>query len=527
MKIKSIFLLSLAFVLSSFSAAADPAPAADPMTPGYWEHWNPDVQARIDRDIEKNRKADAVIKLPAGIPADANIKIEQISHDFIFGAHIFNYNQLGTSERNRKYKELFGNLFNSATIAFYWKKFEMEPGKPRFKEEYRDTEEYWNKATENGDPKQEAHWRRPATDPVVEFCESKGIRMHGHTVAWGTPKWHYPEWIFSEFCPADEKEKIEKIGGMKALLKLTPAEIEKLVPAYVKAINRLQEKRLEELAEHYGSRVHSWDIANESGWDFAANNGNCLTGDAICKSVYKNLMPGDYVYKAFKVANRVFPKSVLLNINETTGNSNAKYVDHITSLQAKGAGRIDIAGVQYHLFEPQIDTQNPIPVDPKKPKRPVWPWPQPEWDRTDIVSKAGVPIHMSEITISAMGNNARGHAIQAVMARNLYRIWFSMKPIMGITWWNVVDDCGASGEPDTSGLFTRDMEAKPSFYALDRLINHEWKTKLMVKADKGGNIQFRGFKGKYRVTWINKSGKEQEAEFYLKQDGDGNLCLKN
>ncbi len=65
------------------------------------------------------------------------------------------------------------------------------------------------------------------------------------------------------------------------------------------------------------------------------------------------------------------------------------------------------------------------------------------------------------------------------------------------------------------------MEPKPSFYALDKLINHEWKTRLTTKVDKNGNVNFRGFKGCYRMSWKDQSGKEQQAEFYLKQDGDG------
>ena len=33
------------------------------MSMGYWDHWNPEVQARINNDIERNRKADAEITL--------------------------------------------------------------------------------------------------------------------------------------------------------------------------------------------------------------------------------------------------------------------------------------------------------------------------------------------------------------------------------------------------------------------------------------------------------------------------------
>lgn len=206
------------------------------MSDAYWKFWNPEVQARIDRDIEQNRKADGQFKIDAA--PGTEVKVEQVSHDFFFGAHIFNFNQLGTTQRNRKYKELYGTLFNSATIAFYWKKFEMEPGKPRFEEAQWDTEEYWNNCT---DPKNEPHWRRPATDPVVEFCESKGIRLHGHTIIWGNRKWQHPEWLFDQFCPDDEKEKILKLGK-EELAKLTPAEIAELAPVFTREMQRLFRK---------------------------------------------------------------------------------------------------------------------------------------------------------------------------------------------------------------------------------------------------------------------------------------------
>lgn len=87
---------------------------------------------------------------------------------------------------------------------------------------------------------------------------------------------------------------------------------------------------------------------------------------------------------------------------------------------------------------------------------------------------------------------------------------------MGITWWNVVDGCGAKKEPTVSGLFNRYMTAKPSYYALDQLINHEWKTNLAIKADEQGKVQFRGFKGKYRITYKDKRGKVQTMEYELK-----------
>ena len=93
--------------------------------------------------------------------------------------------------------------------------------------------------------------------------------------------------------------------------------------------------------------------------------------------------------------------------------------------------------------------------------------------------------------------------------------------MMGITWWNVVDDCGAPGEPTISGLFTRDMQPKASYHALNKLINDEWKTRMTVKAANDGSVKFRGFKGKYRASYTDASGKIQTVNFHLAKDGDG------
>jgi endo-1,4-beta-xylanase len=482
----------------------------DVMSQAYWDIWNPEVQARIDSDIEKYRKADAVLKIE-DLPVGSEVKVEQVSHDFIFGAHIFNFNQLGTVERNEKYKDLYGTLFNSATIAFYWKPFEMQPGRLRFREEYWDTEEYWNQVEE---PEKKPHWRRPATDPVVEFCENKGVRLHGHPITWSAPRFH-PEWLFEQFCPENEKEKINQLGH-KGLRDLTGAQIEELIPVYTKEINRLFRKRIVDLAGYYKGRIHSWDVVNESRSDFNFHK-TSLTGDKICLAQRGqiNLMPGDFTYHSFKLAANVFPKNVLLNINDNVlqdTNAYNAYTNQIKDLVLHGC-RIDIMGSQMHLFNPQ---QSRDIAEGKHIKTP-----EQIWDKMKNLSGVGLPIHLSEITIPAPGTDAESNEIQAVIVRNLYRIWFSVKNMMGITWWNVVDDCGEPGQVTTSGLFTRNMEPKPSFYALDRLINEEWKTRDVLKVKEDGTVRFRGFKGRYVVSWKDKKGNIQQAEFYLRKDGDG------
>ena len=86
------------------------------MADKYWEMWNDGVQAKIDADIEKFRKADGAFEVAA--PDGAEVEVEQVSHDFFFGAHIFNFNQLGRKEWNDRYKELYGTLFYIITYCY-------------------------------------------------------------------------------------------------------------------------------------------------------------------------------------------------------------------------------------------------------------------------------------------------------------------------------------------------------------------------------------------------------------------------
>lgn len=473
------------------------------MSDAYLALWSEEEQARIDRDIAAHRMADAELTIE-GLPPGASVSVEQVSHDFIFGAHIFNFDQLGSDELNASYKELYGTLFNSATIPFYWRKFELEEGKPRFEAEYRDTPAFWNSVK---NPKEEPHWRRPATDPLVEFCESRGIRLHGHTLVWGNYRWHIPDWLLEKIPAvyrdgAVKQENVNVAPRIEMFDSLTPAQIEALIPGFTTEIHTLMAKRIFEIALRYKDRFHSWDIVNESATDFG--KGVLPPGDGICKSGY-GLMPGDYPFRAFKIAEAMFPGHVQLNINDY--NLGEDYLAQIRHLNDRGC-KIDIVGAQMHLFNPQTcldmadgksDVQSPASVR----------------KTMGLLGRGGSPIHLSEITITSPGTDERGQLIQAIIARNLYRLWFSLEPLMGITWWNVVDDCGAPGEPSVSGLFTREMQPKPSYFALHDLIHNEWKTCLSLSADEGGSVKFRGFPGKYRLGWTDAKGTDRVSSWEL------------
>ena len=491
------------------------------MSDAYWKIWNDDVQRTIDADIEANRKADGGFEVTA--PEGTEVRVEQLGHTFRFGAHIFNFNQLGKTEWNDAYKASYGagGLFNQATVAFYWKNYEPQPGKLRAQGAYSDTEEYWNSLSADA-ALAHPYWRRPAPGPVIDFLKYKDVRIHGHILIWGTAK---PYWIYDWYCPEDEKRELDALGiprhsayayreiagasehfgfqkpwckAWAALNdRMSEEEIAAKMPVFARNMRRLFRKRVMDVGRDFGEVVDSWDVVNESVGDWKRYR-KARTGLAVWKTGRYGIMPGDYPLHALLDAKEAMASRADLCINEF--DIGEDFRTQIGQLEAEGA-RISVVGCQMHIFDTNACNrlaQGATDVN----------WvgtPEVIRSRLDTMAKTGRPIHVSEVTIAAPGVTDRDRMIQAILARNIYRAWFSHPKTMGITWWNTVDGGGVKGEPLVSGLFTRDMRKKPAYLALDQLINHEWRTDLSVPV-KGGKVAFRGFRGCYRLSWKKADG---------------------
>ena len=496
------------------------------MSEDYWNIWNAEAQARIDADIEQNRKADGSFEVDA--PDGTEVKVEQLTHAFRFGAHIFNFNQLGSTKDNDAYKASYGKggLFNQATVSFYWFDHEPTPGAFRFGGDYSDTERYWNSLSRE-EAMRERYWRRPAPGPVIDFLKANDVAIHGHILIWGNAK---PYWIYDWYCPENEKRFIDELGiprhsehfgwepcgqnwhrgymgkwakawrnaydGMIAR-GLNEKAFSAQIPVFIANMRRIFRKRIFDVAGACGEFADSWDVVNESAQDWVRYR-KARTEMPVWFSNY-GLMPGDYPLHALLDAKEAFPATTRLAINDYK--IDESFLEQTRQLIEAGA-RIDVVGCQMHIFNTN-DCMRLVngATDVK--------WvgsPKTIRDRLDMMARTGRPLHVSEVTISAPGEDARSREVQAILVRNIYRVWFSHPSTMGITWWNTVDGAGVAGEPLVSGLFTRDMEKKPAYNALDQLVNHEWRTNIDVPA-KDGKIAFRGFRGRYRLTWTDADGK--------------------
>jgi endo-1,4-beta-xylanase len=414
----------------------------------YPDFWNDaTLSAKVDKEIERNRKSDVKIYVSnaVGKPLpQARVIVDQVDSSFHFGANIFMLGGYPTPELNRRYEDAFCKLFNGATVPFYWKDLEPEQGNVRFA---------FNSPFIA---------RRPPPDAVVEFCEKNGLKMHGHPLVWKSPLF-IPPWM-----PKDPGET-----------------------------SSLFEKRIHQIAERYGSRIHRWDAVNEV--------------IAFEKSVVPGFPP-DYAKLAFTWGSQSFPFGTRLDINETGrawGKDGPAYYRLIERLLREKAP-ISGIGFQAHFFK--SDGLYDIYSG-------GWITPEATLATLDKFAQFGLPIHISEITLPSPKNDSKGQYIQAQIVRSYYRLWFSHPAVDSITWWNVPDGGAAAGEDNLlSGLLTEDLQPKAAYQALYELIHNEWRTHTTGVTSKDGSFAFRGFHGRYKVR-VEPSG---GTRFFAVQPGVSN-----
>ena len=142
------------------------------------------IVAATQPAIERNRKSDALVRLvdAAGKPvAGAKITVTQTGHEFLFGGNIYGFDRSGKAV-DAAYKDRFAEIFNYATVGFYWSSYEAQRGKPNY--------EY--------------------TDRVVAWGVEHGIRMKGHPLLWGDAA-GVPPWSNGQPAPAIQRHRVEEI----------------------------------------------------------------------------------------------------------------------------------------------------------------------------------------------------------------------------------------------------------------------------------------------------------------------------
>jgi hypothetical protein len=129
-----------------------------------------------------------------------------------------------------------------------------------------------------------------------------------------------------------------------------------------------------------------------------------------------------------------------------------------------------------------------------------------------VYSDFKLPMQISEISLPTYSDDPEAEEIQGALVERLYKLWFSTEMMEGIVWWNFADGtCETEWENSLRcGLLRPDLSRKPSYEALDRLINKEWHTDEEKKTDKDGRMFFFGFYGDYDIE-VSTDGNHYKA----------------
>ena len=169
-----------------------PAPGGQDVTLAGREEWAAMGEVREERaleraaqGIEQFRKGPATVRVVGAdgkLIADAAVTAELARHDFLFGCNIYMFDRFKLPEQNNIYKKRFADVFNYATVGFYWRWYEPERGKPNY----------------------------AYTDAVVAWAEERGIRLKGHPLLWGTEA-GIPKWSQGQPPPDVQKARVQEI----------------------------------------------------------------------------------------------------------------------------------------------------------------------------------------------------------------------------------------------------------------------------------------------------------------------------
>ena len=432
----------------------------------YYNERSEASRLRETTGIELNRKGDAeiTVSVPDGqpLPTEITLEVEQKNHEFRFGANLFMLDELETPEKNAIYRQKFPELFNLATIPFYWSTLEPERGKPRFAAD---------------SPK---IYRRPPIDLCIDYCRENGIEPKCHCLNYNT---FAPEWI----------------KGMSDT-------------EYRQAL----EERMRIIAERYADVIPSFEVTNETMNGERSDRRDFWNADDYLEWSYRKA--DQYFPYNRLIINEAFSK-ILVDMGHNNRNP---YYMLIERLLRNGITHLDSIGMQFHSFFP-IENEEKAAA---RRYNPDWLFGLMDlyarFRIAEQITEMTIPSysndpedeHVQAELLTALYRTFFSHpAMEAIIYWNLVDGYAHVRSqdyeAIRASQGNM-----AMGENKYyGGLLRFDMSEKPAFTALKKLIHEEWHTSLRVPVIDG-KAKFRGFYGDYRIV-AHADGKAVPVDFTL------------
>lgn len=428
---------------------------------------NNDLFKTVVKDnIERNRKGKKtiVIKDKTGaVQSGIRVKAVLKNHEFKHGAHIFMLDQFETASENERYRNLFSQYFNLATIPFYWAGLEPVQGKVRFSADSENV------------------WRRPSTDLCLNYCREKGIDAKIHCLFYDK---FIPDWL-----PKDNEAEMKK----------------------------LYEKRFMEIALKYGNGVmydievinelletHWWttnsvisDTRNSLEWSFelaqkyfpndvlVINDGNFVPeiGEKTYRHPYYMLIDAALA-KGVRIDKIGIQNHIYMGMQDGEDIRNFKeYFDPIKIL--KGLDVMSEFGKPLEITEVQIPTFG-------------------EGNEAEDL-QAEVLKYLYTLWFSS-------EKLESVIYWNSVDQTAYSSP----DW---------DENRLRAGLFHRDLAPKKSGEMLKKLFKEQWHTEVELVTDENGQIEFEGFHGEYEVCIQSRDGAVYNAELNRDNQKAEFICI--
>ena len=439
----------------------------------YFEQSKDFFENIIYPNIEKYRKGSIKLsfKDEKGNPILCeSIKIKQISHEFKFGANLFMLDELETDEKNQAYKDYFKNVFNMATLPFYWNSLEEEKGLLRYdKNSYK-------------------FYRRPPIDLCMEFCEKNGIEPREHALAY---EHHFPAWL-----------KNSSIEEIKSAL----------------------EVRYKQIADRYAKRIPTIEVTNEMLW----GHNDCVTPFYNDPS-YINwcFEKAEKYFPHNQLVINEYTDAFWGDNCRTTD----RYYAYTEAAILKGA-RIDAIGAQYHIFESREREMekssylyNPMELYNHMDM-------YSNLVNTLQVTEITIPAYSNnkddeEIQAELIKYLYTVWFSHPAMEQIVY--WNLVDGYAYVT--NPTPEKIRNSQGNMSlgenvfygGLLNFDLTPKPAYKMLDNLINKVWRTEICDEIAES-EYEFRGFYGKYEIE-VQVNGETKKAIFDLSKYKSDNINL--
>lgn len=430
------------------------------------------VEKRVREGVEKYRKGDAKITVVDrdGKPVPgAAVKICQKSHAFRFGINLFLLDELETPEKNELYKKQVAEVFNMATLPFYWDANEPEKGKTRYGKD---------------SPR---IYRRPPIDLCMEFCEEHGIEPREHGLAYHA---FFPTWLY-DATVEEAKEELER--------------------------------RFREIAERYGDKIRTIEVTNEMTWK-KGKTAFYEEPDFIewCFRTARKYFPNNQL---------VINENTDLSWTDTCRVTD-KYYSYAEANILRGAP-IDAIGMQAHFCEKkeQEFELTRVLLDPEmlyrhmdlysrlgKPLQVTEvTFPSYSWEPEDEALQAKMLENVYSVWFSHPNVE---QIVYWNMVDGYTHVWRQDPEMIAKTQGDMTH-----GENYYhGGLLRFDMSPKPAFLKLKELIQKTWHTELEKYADETGEADFRGFYGTYEIT-VCADGKTVTQRLELSKNQENHLKI--